>query len=66
MTLVVDAFIAAKIKIDAIIEELTALSEDHFDVNPEAINWGHVGTINAVLSGLRRIAKRVGIYDEDA
>ncbi|WP_106753520.1 hypothetical protein [Pannonibacter carbonis] len=50
-----DAFIAAKIEIDAMLERLVALSADHFDTNPDEINWGHVGTLNHYRAKLREI-----------
>ena len=34
---------------------VAALSEDHFDTNPDEINWGHVGTLNHYASLLRQI-----------
>ena len=39
-----DAFIAAKSEIDAMLERLAALSADHFKTHPDEIHWGHVGT----------------------
>ena len=35
---------------------IQTLSDDHFDTNPDAINWGHVGTLNHYASLLRQIA----------
>ena len=40
-----DAFIAKKAEIDAMLERIKALSDDHFDTSPDEINWGHVGTL---------------------
>lgn len=54
-----DAFLAAKIEIDAMLERLTALSADHFDAHPEEINWGHVGTLNHHAGLLRQITDSV-------
>lgn len=51
-----DAFIAAKIEIDAMLERLVALSADHFETNPDEINWGHVGTLNHYRAKLREIS----------
>ena len=50
-----DAFIAAKTEIDAMLERLTALSADHFETSPDEINWGHVGTLNHYGAKLREI-----------
>ena len=50
-----DAFLAAKFEIDAMLERLAALSADHFEVHPEEINWGHVGTLNHYSAKLREI-----------
>lgn len=50
-----DAFMARKAEIDAMLTRLTALSADHFDTSPEEINWGHVGTLGHYASLLRQI-----------
>jgi hypothetical protein len=49
-----DAFLAAKVEIDAMLARLTTLSTDHFDAHPDEINWGHVGTVNHYASLLRQ------------
>ena len=54
-TKAIDAFIAAKTEIDAMLEQLAALSADHFETNPDEINWGHVGTLNHYSAKLREI-----------
>ncbi|MFP1646657.1 hypothetical protein [Pontitalea aquivivens] len=51
-----DAFIAAKIEIDAMLERLATLSADHFKTSPDEINWGHVGTLNHYRAKLREIS----------
>ena len=50
-----DAFVAAKFEIDAMLERLAALSADHFDTHPDEIDWGHVGTLNHYRAKLREI-----------
>ena len=50
-----DDFISAKFEIDAMLERLAALSADHFETNPDEINWGHVGTLNHYSAKLREI-----------
>ena len=50
-----DAFIDAKLEIDAMLERLAALSADHFETDPDEINWGHVGTLNHYRAKLREI-----------
>ena len=37
------------------LERLAALSADHFETDPEEINWGHVGTLEHYASLLKRI-----------
>ena len=54
-TKAIHAFIAAKTEIDAMLERLAALSADHFETNPDEINWGHVGTLEHYASLLKRI-----------
>ena len=54
-TKALDAFIAAKTEIDAMLARLQALSDDHFETSPDEINWGHVGTLNHYRDRLREI-----------
>lgn len=66
-TKALDAFIAAKFEIDAMLERLVKLSTDHFSTSPDEINWGHVGTLNHYSSLLRQItdsAFREGEHSE--
>jgi len=60
-----DAFLAAKAEIDAMLERLAALSADHFETHPDEIDWGDVGTLNHYRDRLREItdnAFREGEY----
>jgi len=50
-----DAFIARKAEIDTMLERLTALSDEHFGVSPDDINWGHAGTLAHYAELLRQI-----------
>jgi hypothetical protein len=50
-----DAFIAAMLEIDSMLERLKALSDDHFETSPDEINWGHVGTLSHYRDKLREI-----------
>ena len=62
-----EAYIAKKIEIDTMIARLTALSDDHFNVAPDDVGWGHVGTLAHYAELLKRItdsAFREGEYVE--
>jgi hypothetical protein len=50
-----NAFIARKAEIDAMLARLAALSDDHFDCSPDEVNWGHVGTLARYTSLLKQI-----------
>jgi hypothetical protein len=50
-----DAFMAKKAEIDTMLARLTALSDDHFETNPDDINWGHVGNLGHYASLLKQI-----------
>ena len=50
-----DAFMTTKFQIDAMLERLKGLSDDHFNSHPDEINWGDVGTLNHYASLLRQI-----------
>jgi hypothetical protein len=51
-----DAFISKKIEIDEMLDRLTALSAEHFNVHPDEVHWGHVGTLQSYADLLRRIS----------
>ena len=55
-TKAINAFIAARVEIDAMLERLAALSADHFETHPDEIHWGHVGTLNHYRAKLREIS----------
>jgi len=48
-------FMARKTEIDTMLARLQALSEEHFNANPEDIHWGHVGDLTHYASKLREI-----------
>lgn len=50
-----DAFISAKIEIDAMLARLAAHSADHFGYSPKEVTWGHVGTLDHYRARLREI-----------
>ena len=54
-TKALDAFIARKAEIDAMLKRLQALSDDHFNVSPDEVRWGHVGTLAHYAELLKRI-----------
>lgn len=49
------AFVSKKAEIDAMLARLAALSADHFNTSPDAVTWGHVGTLEHYASLLRQI-----------
>ena len=50
-----DAFIAGKTEIDGMLKRLRTLSADHFGIAPDAVDWGHVGTLTHYADLLKRI-----------
>jgi hypothetical protein len=50
-----DAFIARKAQIDTILARLQKLSADHFELDPDKVDWGDVGTIGHVLDYLQEV-----------
>ena len=61
-----DAFIAAKLEIDSMLERLKALSDDHFETSPDEIDWGHVGALSHYRDKLREITDMAFREDEHA
>jgi hypothetical protein len=52
------AFVARKHEIDAMLDRLRALSDDHFYVSPDEVDWGHVGDLGYCAELLRRVTDR--------
>jgi hypothetical protein len=50
-----DAFIARRAEINAMLDRLKALSDEHFGNSPDDINWGHVGSLAGYAELLKRI-----------
>jgi len=50
-----EAFIARKLEIDEMLARLQALSDEHFNAQPDEINWGHVGTLEHYASQLKEL-----------
>ena len=46
---------AEGLEIDTMLKRLSALSDEHFDVGPDEVNWGHVGTLAHYAELLKRI-----------
>ena len=51
----IDAFLAKKAEIDAMLARIAKLSADHFGADPDKVNWGDVGTLEDYARHLRRI-----------
>jgi hypothetical protein len=51
----INAFIAKKTEIDAMLARIAKLSNDHFGANPDKVNWGDVGSLEDYARQLRRI-----------
>ena len=49
------AFIGRKAEIDAMLARLQALSDDHFNRDPDEIHWGHVNELSDYAALLKRI-----------
>ena len=61
-----NAFIAAKAEIEAQLERLMALSDDHFNARPDEIHWGNVGDLQRYAGLLRQITDAAFKEGEDA
>jgi len=51
----IDAFMARKSEIDNQLARLQALSDEHFNVSPDKVHWGHVGDLGLYANLLRQI-----------
>ncbi|MFM9861777.1 hypothetical protein RUR49_25220 [Pseudoxanthobacter sp. M-2] len=50
-----EAFIQRKAEIDAARARIKTLSDEHFNVHPDEVNWGDVGTLDDYAKLLKRI-----------
>lgn len=48
-------FIGKKAEIDEMLARLQALCADHFDIHPDEVSWGDVGTLEHHAGLLKRI-----------
>ena len=61
----IGTFIARKAEIDTLLARLQVLSDEHFNVAPEQVTWGHVGDLSHYAELLKQItdaAFREGEY----
>jgi len=50
-----DAFIQRKAEIDTALARIKPLSDEHFNVHPDEVTWGDVGTLADYAELLKRI-----------
>jgi hypothetical protein len=55
----VEAFISKVCQIDSILERLKSAADDHFDTDPEKINWTDVAEISRVAEALQQVSDMV-------
>ncbi len=49
------SFLSRKAEIDAMLERLQGLSDEHFNASPDEINWGDVGMLVDMANKLHEI-----------
>lgn len=49
------AFMVRKAEIDSQLARLQALSDEHFNVSPDDVHWGHVGDLSRYAELLKQI-----------
>jgi hypothetical protein len=52
------AFVSKKAEIDAVLERIKALTDDHFNYSPDDITWDHVGTLGYYTEMLKRVTDK--------
>ena len=55
----IDAYIGKAASIQAMLKRLTATADDHFGDDPDAITWGHVGSLGAIEEKLQHLCDMV-------
>jgi hypothetical protein len=51
-----DAFLAKKAEFDALLAELAAASNDHFDASPHAVLWAETAWLSDATAKLKEVA----------
>lgn len=54
----IDAYVAATVAFTDQLTELRRMVDAHFDLDPDAVNWADVGTIEHDIATLRKITDR--------
>lgn len=55
----IDAYIGRTASIQAMLKRLTDAAGDHFGDDPDAITWGHVGSLGAIEEKLQHLCDMV-------
>jgi hypothetical protein len=59
-------FITFKGEFDSLLGRLTTLSDNHFGISPDNINWANVGDLNYYIKELQKISDRAFSEGEHA
>lgn len=55
----IDAYIGKAVNIQEMLKRLMEAADDHFGDDPDAITWGHVGSLGAIEEKLRHLCDMV-------
>ncbi len=55
----IDAYIGKTASIQAMLKRLTEAAADHFGDDPDAITWGHVGSLGTIEEKLQHLCDMV-------
>ncbi|QXN72388.1 hypothetical protein RCSIMONEHASTD_59 [Rhodobacter phage RcSimone-Hastad] len=55
------AFIGNVARAVALLEALKSHFDDHMEVNPDEVHWGHVGTAGKACEDLEELCRFVGV-----
>lgn len=55
----IDAYIGKAANIQAMLERLKESADDHFGDDPDAITWGHVGSLGSIEEKLQHLCDMV-------
>ena len=64
--LALQEFITYKTQFDDLLNRLKRLSDDHFEIAPDDINWANVGDLNYYIKELQKISDRAFSEGEHA
>ncbi len=54
-----ETFVTKRSEIDNMLARLVEVNDNHYEMNPDELHWGHVGDITGIAEDLKQITDSV-------